>query len=69
MGIGQHRSSGPATNNGQKNIRGGAADVGDMSGGEHQNAVPASRPNADISTTTGAAENEYARTHNHGKSR
>jgi hypothetical protein len=44
-------------NSGQKSsIRGGAADVGDQSGGEHQNAVPASKPGAGISTTTGAAE-------------
>ena len=55
--IGQHHDqSGPAVNNGQKNIRGTASDVGNMSGGERNNGpVPASRPGSDISTTAGSA--------------
>jgi hypothetical protein len=58
QGIGQHRGDGqPAGNNGQKNIRGTAGDVGQPSGGEKNNRpVPASRPDADISTQTGVAE-------------
>lgn len=55
LGIGQHRDqSGGAPNSGQKNIRGTAGDVGNMSGGRKNNGpVPASRPGSDISTTTG----------------
>jgi hypothetical protein len=58
QGLGQHRGDGqPAGNNGQRNIRGTAGDVGNMSGGEKNNRpVPASRPDADISTQTGVAE-------------
>jgi hypothetical protein len=57
-GIGQHRGDGqPALNTGQKNILGTRGDVGNMSAGENNNgAVPASRPDADISTQTGVAE-------------
>jgi hypothetical protein len=58
LGIGQHRSSGAASNNGQRQIRGTAGDVGNVSGGEKNNGpVPASRPDADISTQSGVAEN------------
>jgi hypothetical protein len=58
IGIGQHRGDGqPAVNNGQKNIRGTAGDVGQPSGGEKNNGpVAASRPDADVSTQTGVAE-------------
>jgi hypothetical protein len=58
QGLGQHRGDGqPAVNNGQKNIRGTAGDVGQPSGGEKNNGpVPASRPDADISTQTGVAQ-------------
>jgi hypothetical protein len=59
IGIGQHRVIGrdAAVNNGQKNLAGTPGDVGQPSGGERNNGpVPASRPDADISTTTGAAE-------------
>jgi hypothetical protein len=61
MGIGQHRGEpGMAPNSGQKSsIRGGAADVGDESGGEHQNAVPASRPDADTDMVHGAEDGEF----------
>jgi hypothetical protein len=57
QGLGQHRGDGqPASNNGQRNIRGTAGDVGQPSGGEKNNGpVPASRPGADIITTTGSA--------------
>jgi hypothetical protein len=71
QGIGQARipgGVGAATNNGQRQIRGTAGDIGQPSGGEQNyHPVPASRPDADISTTTGAAENAYERAHNHGK--
>jgi hypothetical protein len=69
QGIGQHRGSpGMVPNSGQKSsIRGGAADVGDASGGEHQNAVPGSRPINSGIPVHGAAENDYERAHNHGK--
>ena len=53
---GQHRSFGPATNNGQRNVRGSAGDVGQPGGGEqNQGVVPAGRADSDISTTRGAA--------------
>ena len=69
MGIGQHRGDGqPATNNGQRNIRGTRGDVGNMSGGEKNNGpVPAAAPDAMINTTHGAAENDYDRAKRHGK--
>jgi hypothetical protein len=67
LGIGQHRGTpGMAPNAGQKSsIRGGAADVGDESGGEHQNAVPGSKADSMTSTTHGAAENAYERANRH----
>ena len=69
QGIGQHRGDGqPAINNGQRNIRGTRGDVGNMSGGEKNNGlVPASRPDADISSQTGVAENSYDRANRHRK--
>jgi hypothetical protein len=59
IGIGQHRVIGrdAAPNNGQRSVAGTAGDVGQPSGGERNNGpVPASRPDADISTQTGVAE-------------
>ena len=56
--IGQHfvRGRASAPNSGQSaRIRPGA-NVGDESGGEHQNAVPASAPDADTDTTCGAED-------------
>jgi hypothetical protein len=50
LGIGQHRVGNVgAENNGQKNIRGTAGDVGQPSGGELNNGpVPAAAPDAMI---------------------
>jgi hypothetical protein len=69
MGIGQHRAGNVgAGNNGQRNVRGTAGDVGQPSGGELNNGpAPASRPDADIDTQTGVAENSYDRANRHGK--
>jgi hypothetical protein len=56
-GIGQHRGDGQgALNSGQRQRRDPAAQVGNLSGGEMNNVrVPASRRDADISSTTKSA--------------
>jgi hypothetical protein len=49
--IGQHTSIGPAPENGQRTRPSApGVDVGQESGGENQQNVPASRPGSDIST-------------------
>jgi hypothetical protein len=58
LGIGQHRSDGPALNSGQRTRVNPAAQVGQGSGGEthsQDHRVPAGRPDGDISTTTKSA--------------
>ncbi len=52
MGIGQHRSDGPAPESGQRQRRDPAANVGQLSGGENNMSVPASRRDSDIATTS-----------------
>jgi hypothetical protein len=61
MGIGQHRSGDAgATNNGQKQIRGTAGDVGQIGGGEqNQGVVPGSEADSMVNTTCGAEESEF----------
>jgi hypothetical protein len=49
---GQHRSDGPAVNNGQRQRPEPDAHVGNLSGGENQINVPASSPSAEIVTST-----------------
>jgi len=50
--IGQHISTGPATENGQRQTREPDAHVGQRSGGEMQNSIPPVRRDADLSTTS-----------------
>jgi hypothetical protein len=59
--IGQHfvRGRASAVNNGQSSRIRPGADVGDESGGEHQNAVPASRPDADVDMVHGAESSPF----------
>lgn len=49
---GQHRSDGPAVNNGQRQRPEPDANVGNLSGGENQMNVPASRRDSDTATTS-----------------
>ena len=59
--IGQHfiRGRAAAVNSGQSSRIRPGANVGDESGGEHQNAVPASRPDADVDTVCGAENSPF----------
>jgi hypothetical protein len=48
--IGQHSSTGPANENGQRTKADPGVDVGQRSGGEMQNSIPPVRRDADTST-------------------
>jgi hypothetical protein len=60
QGIGQHGAGNVgAGNNGQRQVRGTAGDVGQPSGGELNNGpAPAAAPDSMINTQTGVARNE-----------
>jgi hypothetical protein len=53
--IGQHVADGRAPENGQRTRRDPGVDVGQLSGGEQNMAIPRGRRNADIESTSRSA--------------